>query len=269
MPTDSQFERFVKERRYIQNVSPNTIKIYEWAWSYWKKYGSEPLAFVTGMREGGKNPIGCNIYIRAMNAFLRWADEKPIPKLQEPEVIPPTFSTGDVQKILKYKPQTKELRFYILLLTLFDTGLRIDAALGIKRSDIDFENMLVKVITKGNKERLTPFSFELRKWLWKQLNSHNFGYLFCTKDGARLLHRNVMRGIKGLCVRAGATPPRRLIHSCRHTFAINYLRQGGSVFHLQKALGHTTLDMSRRYANLLTEDLQQMQQKVSILNRMR
>jgi integrase/recombinase XerD len=85
-----------------------------------------------------------------------------------------------------------------------------------------------------------------------------------------LQRRNVLRDVKLLCRnRLGFEPPARSIHALRHTFAVNYLRNGGSVFHLQKALGHTTLEMSRRYTNLMTEDLQVMQQKVSLLNRMR
>ena len=47
---------------------------------------------------------------------------------------------------------------------------------------------------------------------------------------------------------------------------VNYLRKGGSVFHLQKMLGHSTLEMARRYANLTTEDLQQIHEKVSLLS---
>jgi integrase/recombinase XerD len=50
---------------------------------------------------------------------------------------------------------------------------------------------------------------------------------------------------------------------------VNYLRHGGSVFHLQKALGHSSLEMTRKYANLLTDDLQQMQHQVSLMNRLR
>ena len=83
------------------------------------------------------------------------------------------------------------------------------------------------------------------------------------------MRRNTLRDFKALCKRLGFTAVPRSIHALRHTFAVNCLRQGGSVFHLQKALGHTSLEMSRRYANPLTEDLQEMQQKVSILNRLR
>ena len=55
----------------------------------------------------------------------------------------------------------------------------------------------------------------------------------------------------------------------RHTFAIHYLRKGGSVFHLQKVLGHSSLEMTRRYANLMTEDLQAVHERVSLLQNAR
>jgi integrase/recombinase XerD len=75
----------------------------------------------------------------------------------------------------------------------------------------------------------------------------------------------MLRNVKSLCTRLGFDPPRRTLHAFRHTFAVNYLRRGGSVFHLQKVLGHSTLEMTRRYANLLTEDLQAVHQRVSLL----
>jgi len=136
-------------------------------------------------------------------------------------------------------------------------------------ADIDFDNMLLSVKGKGGKNRLAPFSFELRKHLWKHSAKQAYELLFSSKTGNELMHRNTLPAVKCLCVSAGIKPPARLLHSFRHTFAVNYLRNGGSVFHLQKALGHSSLEMSRRYANLLTEDLQQMQQRVSLLNRMR
>ena len=75
----------------------------------------------------------------------------------------------------------------------------------------------------------------------------------------------MLRDVKRLCKRLGIVPPARTIYAFRHTFAVNYLRKGGSVFHLQKMLGHSTLEMTRRYANLMTEDLQQIHEKVWLL----
>ena len=61
--------------------------------------------------------------------------------------------------------------------------------------------------------------------------------------------------------------PPRTLHAFCHTFSIHYLRKGGSVFHLQKVLGHSSLEMTRRYANLMTEDLQAVYERVSMLFR--
>jgi integrase/recombinase XerD len=71
--------------------------------------------------------------------------------------------------------------------------------------------------------------------------------------------------VKLLCKRLGIQPPERTLHAFRHSFSLHYLQKGGSVFHLQRVLGHTTLEMTRRYVNLTTEDLQKTHQTVSLL----
>ena len=78
--------------------------------------------------------------------------------------------------------------------------------------------------------------------------------------------RDQLRDVKLLCKRLGIVPPERTIHAFRHTFAVNYLRRGGSVFHLQKVLGHSSLEMTRRYADLVTEDLSAIHERVSLLS---
>ena len=64
-----------------------------------------------------------------------------------------------------------------------------------------------------------------------------------------------------------ADPEIRTLHAFRHTFALNYVRRGGSVFHLQKVLGHSTLEMTRRYANLTIKDLQAIHERVSLFSK--
>jgi integrase/recombinase XerD len=90
-------------------------------------------------------------------------------------------------------------------------------------------------------------------------------FLLATRNETKLGRRVMLRAVKHLCDRLGIEPPARTLHSFRHTFAVNYLRRGGSVFHLQKVLGHSTLEMTRRYANLVTTDLQAVHERVSLL----
>ena len=134
--------------------------------------------------------------------------------------------------------------------------------------DIDFENLLATLDGKGRKQRVVPFSFELRKAMFrycKDFDRTPDSLLFATRMQTKLLRRNVLRNVKLLCKSLGFDPPARTVHAMRHSFAVNYLRKGGSVFHLQKVLGHSTLDMTRLYAQLVTADLQAVHERVSLL----
>src|SRR5205085_94698 len=114
--------------------------------------------------------------------------------LREEKRVLGTFSDAAVKKIVLFKPRTfTELRLHTLLCTLVDTGIRIEEALTLKRSGFDADNLLLTVRGKGNKERLVPISFELRKILWKFLQRHNFDLVFCNTHGTKLLYDNIRR----------------------------------------------------------------------------
>jgi integrase/recombinase XerD len=217
------------------------------------------------MREKGLKPSSCNNRIRAVNAYLQWLEsELRIPKLKEEQRVLPTFSVEDIGKLAAWKPKHYcERRLHTIMLTLADTGTRIDEVLSLKWTDVDYDNLLLTVTGKGSKQRKIPFSFELRKHLLRFKHEHQL--VFPTRQGKKLGRRDVLRDVKRACRKLGVRAPERTLHAFRHTFAVNYLRRGGSVFHLQKCLGHSSLDMTRRYANLMTEDLQKIHQQVSLL----
>jgi len=115
-----------------------------------------------------------------------------------------------------------------------------------------------------------PFSLELRRALFRYIAQHNRrpeSLLLASRNETPLDRHVMLRDVKLACKLLGFTPPVRTLHSFRHSFAVNYLRKGGSVFHLQKVLGHSTLEMTRRYANLVTADLQAVHERVSLLTR--
>jgi len=216
------------------------------------------------MRERGLKATACNNRIRAVNAYLKWAGSPlRISKLKEPQRVLPTFSPTQVTVLVRHKHKGfYQSRLFLIVLTLLDTGCRISEVLGLRVQDVDLDNLLLTVNGKGQKQRKVPFSFELRKHLCKSLTQ---GLVFATRHGRTLDRHVVLRDVKLLCKRLGFEAPERTLHAFRHTFAINYLRKGGSVFHLQKVLGHSSLEMTRRYANLMTEDLQAIHERVSLL----
>ena len=111
--------------------------------------------------------------------------------------------------------------------------------------DVDMENLLLTLDGKGRKQRIVPFSFALRRVLYRFIADFNLkpdGLLFATREGTDVLRMSALRSVKWLCEQLGFAPPGRTLHAFRHTFAVFYLRRGGSVFHLQKVLGHSSLE---------------------------
>jgi integrase/recombinase XerD len=271
------FQDFLREKQYLINVSPRTLEWYEQAlgWLTVAKPKDKDLKnLVIRMREKGLKARSINSYRTAINSYMHWTTgvETPcspqcnhprIPRMRDEQRVPSTFKIADVQKLIAWKPKRFcDRRLHTMLLTLADTGCRIDEVLALKWSDVDFDNLLITVIGKEDKQRRIPFSLELRKRLFKWKGQHQL--VFSTRDGKKLGRRNMLRDTKRVCRNLGIQAPARTIHAMRHTFAVTYLRRGGSVFHLQKALGHSTLDMTRRYANLLTDDLQKVHESVSL-----
>jgi integrase/recombinase XerD len=269
MPWD--FEQFVKERKFLHNVSPRTIEWYEQTFNWLRRYEpseSGVKAFVIGMREGGLKAISCNSRIRVANAYFKWAGlPLHINRLKEEHRVLPTFTADQLSRIITFKPSTfYHKRLHALVLTLFDSGLRIEEALGLLRSHIDFDNFLLTITGKGDKQRVIPFSNELRKILFRWCGHHRHDVVFPTLDGGKLDRRVVLRDFKILCRKLKFEPPPRTLHAIRHTFATNYIRRGGSQFMLMKVLGHTSLEMTKKYVNFQTEDLSAVHNRLSPLS---
>ena len=263
------FSSFLREKQYLENVSPNTLRWYKHALKWLPNESPDERALkdmVIRMREAGLKATGCNAAIRAINSYLRWSGSPhKVQQVREPHTVMPTFTLEQVKLLLAFKPTTDfEKRLHLLVMILFDTGCRISEALEIRIPDIDLDNLLITLHGKGRKDRKVPFSFELRKVLFKYMERKQ-SLLFVTANGTRWGRMGALRAVKIHCKHLGFEPPARTLHAMRHTFAGHYIRKTGSLLHLQKVLGHSSLEMSRRYANLMTEDLQAMHPQASLL----
>lgn len=269
------FEDYLKEKLYLKNVSPLTIKSYRQAF---KRFGSEPVnksscqSFVVRMRESGLSPVTCNISIRSMNSYLSWLFEEgyiperlKIKQLKvEKKVIKP-YSDAELRLILSHTPKRyPEKRLLALLCTLIETGMRIKEAISIEIPDLDLDNLLIVVRGKGKKERFVPISQELRKLLWKHTR-HSVGD-FVFGSNHKPDYRSLLKQWKNLCGRLGIEY--RGFHSLRHNYGLNFIRQGGDISELQRLLGHSSITTTAMYVNLQTEDLARAHRKTSILSRL-
>jgi len=101
----------------------------------------------------------------------------------------------------------------------------------------------------GNGSRVFPISLKLRKTLRRYASGFNRttdSPLFAASAETALHRRNVLRYVKRLCLSLGFTAPGRTLHATRHTFATGYLRRGGNVFLLQKVMGYSNLETTKR-----------------------
>lgn len=223
----TKFEQFIKERRYLKDVSPRTIEWHEQSLN-WLQVESpteaDCKAAVLRMREAGLKPTSVNCRIRSINAYLKWlGSDLKIPRLKEPKQIPSTFAKDDITRFVNWKPKTfHDRRLHVLLLMLADVGARISELLALRWDNVDFDNMLVKLIGKGSKERIVPFSVEMRKHLYRYQQQSKFDLVFCTKDGNAVGRRNVLRDVGLLCDRLGVKRQTRLLHSFRHSYPFAY-----------------------------------------------
>ncbi len=279
-----RFEQFIRERQFLTNVTPATVDWYRNSLK-WLPSDSPTQAdlkdAVLRMREKGLKASGCNSAIQALNCYAHWAngsDSKcgsgcrhpKVALLKVPQLVLPTFTGQQIRLLVAWKPKPfYHRRLHLLTLILLDTGCRITEALTLRVRDVDMENLLVTLDGKGRKQRVVPFSFELRKALVRYLRDYERkpdALLLASRNETLLGRRVMLRDVKLLCKRLGFLPPARTLHAFRHTFAVNYLRRGGGVFHLQKMLGHSTLEMTRRYANLITADLSAVHERLSLLS---
>jgi integrase/recombinase XerD len=286
-----------------EGKSPNTLRVYTTALSILQRFlerkgfpvdvteiGPEELrefigylqntrAFMehpfTGPQKKGLTGHTINCYLRAVRAFWSWllAEEfievNPFDRIMIPKppkkVITP-FSEEQVRALLNTIDTRSAIGFrdWTIILTLLDTGMRVSELTDLKMNDVNLAQRCLKVLGKGNKERIVPIGITVQRAIAKYLNKYRpnplyplSDNLFLSRDGVPLTPNRIQSMIEKYANSAGITGVRASPHTFRHTFAITYLRNGGDVFTLQRILGHETLDMVRQYVCLAQYDLQE------------
>jgi len=173
-------------------------------------------------------------------------------------VIEP-FTEQEIRALLASCRGKTAARNRAVILLLLDTGVRATELCELKFSDIDMQRRQIRVLGKGNKERLSPFSDPTEQALFDHLLAE---HVKGTGERPFQFNRN---SLAHLMQRIGNAAG---VHDChphrfRHTFAVAYLRNGGDVFSLQEILGHSTMETVKIYLKIAQVDIDQAHRRAS------
>jgi integrase/recombinase XerD len=199
-----------------------------------------------------------------------------LPKDNKSDINP--FSQADLRRLLgacqetssyqstQHPPGTRnkrptELRDRAIIIFLVDTGVRASELCDLCVADVDMQNQTVLIRHgKGDKSRTVHFAKRCQQALWRYHTTRQphlapeqplFHVGQAEKPGP-FERRVLARLLNRIGQRAGVLPANP--HRFRHTFAIEFLRNGGNMFALQDILGHTNLEMVRRYLHIVQAD---------------
>ena len=221
-------------------------------------------------------------YIRTLKVFFSWLLREEyiesnamtrIPVPRAPVKVINTFSNEHINKLatLCHTSNGTGYRNLAIILLLLDSGIRVSELVNIDINDLDLTEGYIKIRkAKGNRERLVPIGSIVQKSLWKYINHHRpqpltqkVTMLFLSEQGLPLTRSGIQQMLRRYGKVAGFSGVRCSPHTFRHTFAKNFLLNGGDIFSLQKILGHSSLASVRIYLNLFAVDLKKQHQQFS------
>lgn len=241
---------------------------------------------LTGDTQPLTNQTLRNIWV-ALRSFWTWAEDVlavpdamakiKAPKAESVEVAP--LTQADIKALMTAvrphradRPKSgaryeQQLRDRAIILLLLDTGLRATELCSLKVGDVTLKTGRISVQGKGAKHRYVWAASVTRHALWQYVSERAAGSdpsqpLFLSTGRNRAIGRRwLARRLKKLGERAGVDGV--YPHRFRHTFAVQYLRNGGDVFTLQILLGHSSLKMVRHYARLADVDTARVHSQAS------
>ena len=154
------------------------------------------------------------------------------------------------------------MRNRALVELLYASGLRVSEASNLELDDIDFSNREIRILGKGNKERIVYFGEYASKYLNlyirgsrnSLLNGKTSSYVFINNNGGQLSSRGIELVIDKVCKEA-ALKHHISPHSLRHTFATDLLNNGADLKSVQEMLGHASLSTTQIYTHITNERL--------------
>ncbi len=212
--------------------------------------------------------------LSALKSFFKFCVKKKIipnnltrgiasPKLDKK--LPTYLQKNEINQLLEKLYNTDKIDYLNIALIelIYSSGLRISEALNLKLSDIDFNSQTIRVLGKGNKERIIPVGSNAIKALRNYLPFRNKPvfefkeYIFLGNNGKPLnpssAYRRIQKALKDI-----TDSPKKSPHVLRHTFATHLLDNGADIQSVSDMLGHSSLSTTQIYTHISIERIKEI-----------
>ena len=218
--------------------------------------------FVASLKKTGLKSPTIRRYLATTSSIFAfaersgWLARNPVAQFDKrslPEAQPRTrfISQAEYRRLLSASPSHLKL----ILEMAVQTGMRLEELLGLRWEQVNLERREVRlVVTKTNLPRVVPLSDRAVAIFVASPRLGSSPYVF-TNPNTGQRYRNLRHSFRKACSRSGITDYRW--HDIRHTFASWHVQSGTDLYRLSRILGHSTLQMTTRYAHLATENLHQ------------
>lgn len=234
------------------------------------------LEFIAQRVESGAKPRSTARQLSSFRRFFRYImreglrDSDPTADIEMPRIgrsLPKTLTEEEVDALLN-APNTDEPlghRDRAMLELLYATGLRVSELINLKQSQINFNQGVLRIIGKGDRERLIPLGDEAQRWIrdfidgprMEILLERQTDFLFPTRRGDRMTRQAFWHIIKRYADKAGIAK-KMSPHSLRHAFATHLLNHGADLRVVQLLLGHSDLSTTQIYTHVARERLKDL-----------
>jgi integrase/recombinase XerD len=224
--------------------------------------------WIAELRAAGLAPATIARRVASVRSFLRHLvliGSAPVNAAAELELprrvrrLPRTLSPGEAERLIEASAGTtpRALRDAALVELLYGAGLRVSEAVSLEKAGIDLDRRLVRIVGKGDKERVVPVGRRaveaLRRYLSRgrpHLDRKHRPELFLNAQGGALTRAGAFLILRRLAARAGLEPERVHPHLLRHSFATHLLEGGADLRSVQEMLGHADLSTTELYTHV-------------------
>jgi len=227
------------------------------------------------MMDKGNAASSVNRRLSALRSFYRYALRRnlvvkdPVHGIQGPKrkrPLPQFLKESEMDQLLDERMWTdsyKDVLARTIIVTFYETGVRISELIGLNDKDVDYINCEIKVTGKRDKQRIIPFGDELLKTLTAyqqqrdvETESESVAF-FRTEKGKRVTDEQVRQMVK-INLSKVSTLKKRSPHVLRHTFATAMLNHDAGLESVKKLLGHESLSTTEIYTHTTFEQLKKV-----------